>query len=189
MCSTASDELPLAQDVNIHIVTTTPNCGTTAPTLVFLHYWGGSSRTWRSVIRLLSNDYATVAIDLRGWGQSKGPDQKEGYTVSLMASDVEAVISYLHLADYIIIGLSMGAKIAQLVGAHQPQGLRALVLASPAPPSPLRLDSSMREQQIHAYDNQVSASAVTTNILTASGPTTACRKTFSIRYRQLPCQS
>lgn len=36
--------------------------------LVFLHYYGGSSRTWESVISQLPDHYRTVAIDHRGWG-------------------------------------------------------------------------------------------------------------------------
>jgi pimeloyl-ACP methyl ester carboxylesterase len=78
-----------------------------------------------------------------------------------MASDIEAVISHLRLEDYVVIALSMGAKVAQLVGAHQPGGLRTLVLVSPAPPSALRLELGMREQQIRAYDDADSAAFVT----------------------------
>ncbi|STS99206.1 haloalkane dehalogenase [Klebsiella michiganensis] len=36
--------------------------------LVFLHYYGGSSRTWESVISQLPDHYRTVAIDHRGLG-------------------------------------------------------------------------------------------------------------------------
>ena len=39
----------------------------TGPTLVFLHYWGGSSRTWAPVVARLE-DRDTVTIDFRGWG-------------------------------------------------------------------------------------------------------------------------
>jgi len=36
--------------------------------IVFLHYWGGSSRTWDDVIAALEGNYRTIAPDLRGWG-------------------------------------------------------------------------------------------------------------------------
>ena len=42
--------------------------GSGANTLVFLHYFGGSSRTWQPVIDLLAPDFRCVALDLRGWG-------------------------------------------------------------------------------------------------------------------------
>ena len=42
--------------------------GSGDPALVFLHYWGGSSRTWKYVTAALAKSYRTVAIDHRGWG-------------------------------------------------------------------------------------------------------------------------
>ncbi|XXT21128.1 alpha/beta fold hydrolase [Sorangium sp. So ce429] len=61
--------------------------------LVFLHYWGGSSRTWAAVAEALSPRYRTVAIDHRGWGDSDAPE--EGYRIGDLADDAEAVIQVL----------------------------------------------------------------------------------------------
>jgi pimeloyl-ACP methyl ester carboxylesterase len=44
--------------------------GTAEPALVFLHYWGGTSRTWRKVTPELEGQFKTVAYDARGWGKS-----------------------------------------------------------------------------------------------------------------------
>ena len=43
--------------------------GTAEPALVFLHYWGGTSRTWRKVTAELEGQFKTVAYDARGWGK------------------------------------------------------------------------------------------------------------------------
>jgi pimeloyl-ACP methyl ester carboxylesterase len=43
--------------------------GEGSPTLVFLHYWGGSARTWRPVVRHLAASYRCVAYDSRGGGR------------------------------------------------------------------------------------------------------------------------
>ena len=40
--------------------------GTAEPALVFLHYWGGTSRTWRKVTAELEGQFKTVAYDARG---------------------------------------------------------------------------------------------------------------------------
>jgi pimeloyl-ACP methyl ester carboxylesterase len=45
------------------------DCGEGKPALVFLHYWGGSHRTWTPVIARLSDRYRCIAPDLRGWGE------------------------------------------------------------------------------------------------------------------------
>ncbi|MBN3727664.1 alpha/beta fold hydrolase, partial [Burkholderia sp. Ac-20379] len=47
--------------------------GTGELALVFLHYWGGSSRTWDGVAGPLRARCRTVAIDQRGWGESDAP--------------------------------------------------------------------------------------------------------------------
>ena len=54
--------------------------GAGGPALVFLHYWGGSARTWQHVVDALSPDYRTIAIDQRGWGKSASP--QAGYALS-----------------------------------------------------------------------------------------------------------
>ena len=165
----------LDENVCINTVITEPTAqDQTKPTLVFLHYWGGSSKTWSKVIDVLHHEYPTVAIDLRGWGDSTGPSTgSDAYSIELMTSDVEAIIKKLELTNYYLVGLSMGAKICQLIAGKlgegaSASGLKGLVLTSPAPPTPFQLDPEMREQQIHAYDGSESATFVTKNVLMAS---------------------
>jgi pimeloyl-ACP methyl ester carboxylesterase len=59
--------------------------GSGEPTVVFLHYWGGTSRTWSRVAAELQGKFATVAYDARGWGQS---DKKvAGYKLADFADE------------------------------------------------------------------------------------------------------
>ncbi|KAK4234151.1 Alpha/Beta hydrolase protein [Achaetomium macrosporum] len=145
-----------------------------SPTVMFLHFWGGSANTWSLVTPLVSETYPTVALDFRGWGLSTGPDERDAYSIASLADDVEGVIAALELDAVVLVGLSMGAKVAQLVAARMSVSsertavLRGLVLVSPAPPTPLTLPPDMREQQLHAYDNEQSAAFVASNVLTAS---------------------
>lgn len=178
-----SHTFKLQEDVSIHVVThnlshisssssSSSTCPTTSsPALIFLHYWGGSSRTWTQVIALLEEDgYPLIAIDFRGWGDSSGPARADAYSIAALASDVETVIQKLDLTAFVLVGLSMGAKVGQLIAGRGHSGLRGLVLTSPAPPTPLVLDAAMQEQQTHAYDDRQSACFVTERILTALSP-------------------
>jgi len=61
--------------------------GKGVPALVFLHHWGGSSRTSAGVRQRLSAKYRTVALDFRGWGESDAPE--EGYSIVDMTNDVQ----------------------------------------------------------------------------------------------------
>src|SRR6201999_187055 len=57
--------------------------------LVFLHYYGGSSRTWRKVIAALPKSYRTLAMDHRGWGESDAP--AGGYGLADLADDAQGL--------------------------------------------------------------------------------------------------
>jgi pimeloyl-ACP methyl ester carboxylesterase len=142
-------------------------CGSGDTTLLYLHYWGGSARTWRPVTAALPDDYAHVAVDLRGWGDSARPDA--GYGLVDMAADVHGVIEALGLERYVLVGHSMGGKLAQYVAADRPAGLLGLVLVAPAPPQPLALDAARRDAMVHAYDDAASVHATLDHVLTA-GP-------------------
>ena len=48
--------------------------GIAEPALIFLHYWGGSSRTWQGVVDRLHQTRRVIVLDQRGWGNSVATD-------------------------------------------------------------------------------------------------------------------
>lgn len=121
------------------------------PALVFLHYWGGSHRTWAPVVELLDPARAFAAPDLRGWGESHtvpGP-----YGMEQLADDAERVVEALGYTDYVVVGHSMGGKAAQVLAARRPTGLRGVVLVAPATPAPAGVTPELQEMISHAYDS------------------------------------
>lgn len=131
--------------------------------LVFLHYWGGSSRTWRHVTELLSPRFKTVATDHRGWGRSSSGD---GYGIEALAEDALSVINRLGLERFVLVGHSMGGKTAQLMASKRPAGLVGLVLVAPASPGPSLFPLEQRAMMSHAYDSRESVEATCLNVLT-----------------------
>jgi pimeloyl-ACP methyl ester carboxylesterase len=125
-------------------------------TLVFLHYWGGSSRTWDDVITALPPGHRTVAPDFRGWGDSDKPVDADGYTLASLADDTQHVIETLDLRRYVLVGHSMGGKVAQLLASRRPHGLVGLVLVAPAPPVPLRMPPEALAAMEGAYVDRTS---------------------------------
>jgi uncharacterized protein (TIGR02246 family) len=155
----------------MHIQTNGPKIhvseqGAGEPALVFLHYWGGSSRTWNGVVRQLSDRYRTVAIDQRGWGDSEAPAQ--GYTIADLANDAHDVIEALGLRRYVLVGHSMGGKVAQLLASRRPRGLAGVVLVAPSPPSPMALPDEQRAAMASAYESRESIGQVLDHVLTAN---------------------
>jgi pimeloyl-ACP methyl ester carboxylesterase len=125
--------------------------GNKDPALVFLHYWGGTGRTWDLVVSQLSEAHRCVAIDMRGWG---GSDKSaENYSLHAQADDVGAIIQSLGLARYIVVGHSNGAKVAQIFGARRPAGLKGLVLVAPSPPTPSGAPQAQKDGMLSAYQS------------------------------------
>ena len=135
------------------------------PVLVFLHYWGGSSRTWIEVIKRLETNFRCLAYDHRGWGDSDKPTS--GYRMADLADDAEALIETFQLQRYVLVGHSMGGKVAQLVASRRPAGLAGLLLVAPSPPVPMAVPLEQRMQMIEAYDARQSVEFLIEHVLTA----------------------
>lgn len=149
-------------------------CGSGSPALVFLHYWGGSSRTWQPVIDRLATMSRCIAIDQRGWGRSTGPET--GYAIEDLAGDAAAVIAQLALEDYILIGHSMGGKVAQLLTTRGLEGLRGVVLVAPAPARPAEIPDEVRAQMALAYTSRESVLATLDRVLSHAALTDELRE-------------
>ncbi|MCV7343228.1 hypothetical protein BST42_14065 [Mycolicibacterium rhodesiae] len=135
------------------------------PTLLLLHYWGGSSRTWNPMLAHLDPQVPVAFYDHRGWSRSNtlpGP-----FDLGQLATDAATVIEALG-TDVILVGHSMGGKVAQLVAAEHPTALKGLILVAPAPPEPPAAITAQFQQQLaHAYDNPDTVSSAVDHVLTA----------------------
>ncbi len=147
--------------INIHV----EEQGSGDLALVLLHYYGGSTRTWKYVTPSLAKSYRTVAMDFRGWGKSDDP--ATGYALADFADDVAGVINGLGLKRYVLVGHSMGGKVAQLLASRQPRGLAALVLVGSSMPTPLVLSAEMREMILVAYSTREKVEMSIDQVLTA----------------------
>ncbi len=135
------------EPVRLHVT----EAGSGSPALVFLHYMGGSGRTWTEVIDRLSGAQRCIASDLRGWGAS--PQDCSQFGLEAMADDVAAMVEDLGLAEYVLIGHSMGGKISQMLAGRRPPGLFGLVLVAPAPPTPLNVPAAFRQVALERYQS------------------------------------
>ncbi|AQG81476.1 alpha/beta hydrolase [Spirosoma montaniterrae] len=140
----------LINETNLNIHET----GSGSPTLVFMHYFGGSGLEWQSVMNQLSDRYRCIAIDLPGHGDSD--ESVPGYAVDTVAEMVAALAETLQTGPFVLIGHSMSGKIAMAVAAGTPDrpappNLKALVLVSPSPPVPEPIPDTEREKLLNGY--------------------------------------
>lgn len=139
--------------------------GSGQPALVFLSYYGGTFRTWKYVTERLAETYRTIALDHRGSGQSDAP--ATGYSLTDHAADTLGVIEALGVSQYILVGHSMGGKVAQLCASQRPRGLTGLVLVGSSMPTPLVVSSEMREGMRTAYSTRQNVEMAIDQVLTA----------------------
>ena len=128
----------------LHVTVWEADAGTykePARDVLLLHGWPNAGSVWRSLADalLLAENFRLVALDFRGYGRSDKTDA--GYTCQQFARDAQAVAEQMGLQKYVLVGHSMGGKIAQVMVSAQPAGFSALVLVTPglltpAPPTP-----------------------------------------------------
>ena len=121
------------------------------PVLFFLHALGGSARVWGGVVALLDAEFDVVAIDLPGFGDSQVATD---LSVSGMADHVVAAVRTRGASRWLLVGHSMGGKIASIVASRaltgEPGlfGLAGVVLLAASPPSPEPMDEKRRQKMI-----------------------------------------
>src|SRR5208337_517562 len=107
--------------------------------ILLIHGLSDSSTLWAPLIQKLSVHYRTIALDLRGHGESEKPDMT--YSIQLFSEDLLSFIQKLKILDAHVLGLSLGADVAQQLALDHRERIRSLILLSPFSYN----DSSLRE--------------------------------------------
>lgn len=97
------------------------------PTLLFIHGMDSSKETWNPVIRALQERYKAFSIDLRGHGETPLGNEKE-YSIELLAADVHAYIKEHNLDNLVLVGHSMGSRVAIVYASEHPERVKGLVV-------------------------------------------------------------
>ncbi len=103
------------------------------PTLVLLHFYGGSRREWTETGLLLASDFRVVSMDAPGFGEAA---DVPGYSVEEMADAFAATLGELKLDRFVLVGHSMTGKIGAVLAKRGVPGLEKLVLLTPSPVGP-----------------------------------------------------
>jgi pimeloyl-ACP methyl ester carboxylesterase len=97
------------------------------PTIVLTHGWGTDAREWQYATRELGERFHVLAWDLRGLGESDGPDDHD-YGLERMAADLDAVVQAAGHGPVVLVGHSIGGMIIQTYCRLFPERLGAKVV-------------------------------------------------------------
>ncbi|WP_042474384.1 2-succinyl-6-hydroxy-2,4-cyclohexadiene-1-carboxylate synthase [Bacillus ndiopicus] len=102
-----------------------------SPTIVCLHGFTGSSNTW---LQLANNIAARViAIDLIGHGKTSAPEDVGQYTMDAQVELLENLFEHLSLHSIILLGYSLGGRVALSYAVRYPNRIQQLILESASP--------------------------------------------------------
>lgn len=123
----------LDDDITLDVVDTGPR---DAPTLIFLHGFPESHRTWRHQIAHFSRHYRCIAPDQRGYRGSSKPQEVSAYTPDKLIGDVFRLADALNVENFTIVGHDWGGAIAwgvALGGQMNGRVERAVIANAPHP--------------------------------------------------------
>jgi non-heme chloroperoxidase len=106
--------------------------GTGTRNVLLLHAWGASGSYFEEMVGHLDlSTVRTITVDLRGHGDSSKADVE--LTWDVLADDVFSVADDAGARSFVVVGHSMGGKLAQYLPLIEPSRVQALVLvASPS---------------------------------------------------------
>lgn len=99
-------------------------------TVIVIHGLFGSLDNLNGLSKALAEHYDVIAIDLRNHGLSPHSEQMNYQN---MAEDILALIAQLELENPILVGHSMGGKVAMMTAGLAPHLIGGIVVADMAP--------------------------------------------------------
>lgn len=103
-----------------------------AETLVFLHGFTGSSKSWLDVLAHFPS-YNHISIDILGHGKTESPEESSRYEMKNVIKDIMTILDKLNVDHINMIGYSMGGRLALSIAASYPERIKRLILESSSP--------------------------------------------------------
>ena len=98
--------------------------------ILILHGFLGMSDNWKTLGSRFSENYQVYLIDQRNHGRSF---HSEAFSYEFMVEDLAYYIEHYQLSNVIILGHSMGGKVAMLFAVTYPEKVSKLIVADIAP--------------------------------------------------------
>jgi pimeloyl-ACP methyl ester carboxylesterase len=122
---------PEPESINIHVSRITLRCllwgDPSNPPVLLIHGAGMLAHVWSPLVPGLLPGWRLLAPDLRGHGMSDWVTPPH-YVIEDFAGDLLGLLDVLAPQPLVLVGHSMGGRVAAWLAAHHPQRVRGLVL-------------------------------------------------------------
>ena len=102
----------------------------TNPSIVFLHGFLGAGSDWGEIAAPLAEDFFCVCPDLPGHGANITRDLDAQLSIPQLALELRALCATLSLNAPIVVGYSLGGRVALAAAVQHPEIMQALMLES-----------------------------------------------------------
>lgn len=113
-----------------HYPKTLPESAELKPDLLILHGLFGSGGNWHNIAEALNANRDVFTVDLRNHGDSFWND---AMSYAEMAADVRHLIAHLKLSNCVVMGHSMGGKVAMQLTQLLPEVIERCIVVDIAP--------------------------------------------------------
>ena len=156
--------------------------------LVLLHGLGNEAHLWDDFVPSVVPHYRVLALDQRGHGDSDW-DPEARYDAESMADDLEAVLDALEIDRFVLVGFSMGGRVAMTFAGRHPERLAGLVIADIGPEvdarGVLRIGGEMAEHRAPVFTDVQEYAAMLSLNYPAGQPHALKRMAeFALRQRE-----
>ncbi|KAL4227810.1 Epoxide hydrolase 4 [Mactra antiquata] len=115
------------EDVKIHYVA----CGDEGkPLMLCLHGFPEFWFSWRYQMLEFKKDYRVVAVDMRGYGESDKPSNKQDYAYNKLSGDVKQMVEALGYSSCTLMSHDWGGAVAWQVVSQYPEIIDQLVVCN-----------------------------------------------------------
>lgn len=115
-----------------------------SPAILLLHGLRSYALTWENLAKILSEKYYVIALDQRGRGLSDWATNYETYQTKVYVQDMEDLIQFENLGQFIMIGHSLGGTNALEYNRLHPEKVKALIIEDIGPGSSIQGDGAER---------------------------------------------
>lgn len=133
---------------------------TAQKTIVLLHGFTGSTKTWYHVVKQVPAEFRIIAVDLIGHGQSDAPEEVMKYSMQSQTELLEALFQHLQLEKFYLLGYSMGGRVALSYAVRYPHRIEQLLLESASPGLTLEEERSARKRADEALAEKIMQNGV-----------------------------
>jgi 2-succinyl-6-hydroxy-2,4-cyclohexadiene-1-carboxylate synthase len=107
--------------------------GGDGPAILFIHGFTGRGADWSPILPAVHRfGHATVVVDLLGHGRSDAPADPARHAIERQAVDLATILRRLEATPAVVVGYSLGARVALRLAVAERDVVAGLFLESPS---------------------------------------------------------